>query len=141
MLVSSKLRQEKFIVGIVVKWQSEEKTIIYTQFQDPWILEHFIEMRKRWHQMIKSVDYIIPIILDFRETFDAPEGILHHFIAIHRTPHPRQGHIIVFGLNPLYQKLSKHLFDGAITQTKQVKFVSSFDEAVMESLSTCSKQK
>ena len=80
--------------------------------------------------MIKNVTYSVPIILDLTDSYDPPKGVLRHFLAIHRTPHPRQGHIIVVGMNPVYEKLSIHLFDGAVESDKTVKFAESLDEAV-----------
>ncbi len=117
-------------MAISVKWYDKDKTIIVTKLEDPWTLDDFIEARKKWHRMIKNVSYYVPIILDLSATFDPPAGVLRQFIAIHRTPHPRQGHVFVFGLNPSYEKLSQHLFDGAVDESKQVRLVDSLDEAI-----------
>jgi len=118
-------------MSITVKWNDKSKTFIETVFSDPYTLEEFIEARKKWHRMIKGVDYVVPILLDMRNTFDPPDGIMRQFIAIHRTPHPRQGHIYIIGMNPIYEKLSKHLFDGVVDQTKTVKLVDSIEEIVI----------
>lgn len=117
-------------MAISVKWYDKDKTIIVTKLDDPWTLDDFIEARKKWHRMIKNVSYNVPIILDMSSTFEPPQGVLRQFIAIHRTPHPRQSHVFVFGLNPMYEKLSQHLFDGAVDESKQVRLVESMDEAV-----------
>ena len=115
-------------MAITVKWNDKSKTLVQTSFEDPYSLDDFIEARKKWHRMIKGVDYRVPILLDMRKTYDPPEGMMRQFIAIHRTPHPRQGHIYVLGLNPIYERLSKHLFDGVVDQSKTVKLISSIDE-------------
>jgi hypothetical protein len=117
-------------MAIKVQWNDKNKTFIQTKFEDPWTLDDFIEARKKWHRMIKGVDYSVPIFLDMRNTFDPPEGVMRQFIAIHRTPHPRQGHIYIMGLNPTYEKLSKHLFDGVADQSKTVKLIDSVDEVL-----------
>lgn len=118
-------------MAITVKWNDKSKTLIETIFEDPFTLEEFIDSRKKWHRMIKGVDYVVPILLDMRGTFDPPDGIMRQFIAIHRTPHPRQGHIYIIGLNPVYEKLSKHLFDGVVDKTKSVKVIESIDEVIV----------
>lgn len=115
---------------IVTRWYSPDKIRIYTKLEDPWTLEEFIDSRKKWYRLIKSVDYIVPILIDFSSTFDTPDGILHHFLAIHRTPHPRQGPIVVFGINPRYKKLSIHLFASSPYPMRPIKVVSSLDEAL-----------
>lgn len=118
-------------MGITVKWNDKSKTVVESIFTDPWTLEEFIEARKKWHRMIKSVDYRVPIMLDMRRTYDPPPGIMRQFIAIHRTPHPRQGHIYIMGLNPLYERLSKHMFDGIVDQSKTVKIIHTVDDIVI----------
>lgn len=117
-------------MAITVKWNDKSKTVIETTFEDPWTLDDFIEARKKWHRMIKGVDYCVPILLDMRKTYDPPKGLMRQFIAIHRTPHPRQGHIYILGMNPIYERLSKHLFDGVVDQSKTVKVIHSMDEIV-----------
>lgn len=116
---------------ISTRWYNPDKIRIYSQFEDPWTLEAFIESRQKWYRLIKSVDYIVPILLDFSNTFDTPNGILHHFLAIHRTPHPRQGSIIVFGINSRYEKLSKHLFTSSPYAIRSIQVASSLDEALL----------
>lgn len=117
-------------MAISVKWHDKFKTIIVTHFQDPWTIEEFLEIRKKWHRMIKNVTYSVPIIMDLSESYDPPKHVLRHFLAIHRTPHPRQGHIIVVGMNPTYKKLSIHLFDGVVESEKTVKFADTLEDAV-----------
>lgn len=118
-------------MSIIVKWNDKNKGFIDTQFEGSWDLEDFIEMRKKWHRMIKGVDYSVPILLDIQSTDDPPEGIMRQFIAIHRTPHPRQGHIYMMGTNPIFQKLSKHLYGGVADQSKSVKIIDSVDEIIV----------
>lgn len=115
-------------MAITVQWNDNSKGFILTQYEGSWTLDDFIEARKKWHRMIKGVDYNVPILLDIQNTDDPPEGIMRQFIAIHRTPHPRQGHIYLLGTNPIFQKLSKHLFDGVADKGKTVKVIDSIDE-------------
>lgn len=117
-------------MSISVRWYNKNKRHIYTQLEDPWSLEQWLEARKSWYRMIKSVSHRVAIILDLSGSYEAPTGILHHFIAIHRTAHPRQGSIIVVGFNPIYLKLGQHLFDGAVDPNQPVKRVSSLEEAL-----------
>ncbi|MCY4064684.1 MAG: hypothetical protein OXG53_20150 [Chloroflexi bacterium] len=112
---------------ISVKWNDRSKALIESQFQDPWTLEQFIDARKAWYRMIKSVDHSVPILLDLRESQTAPNGMLRQFSAIHRSPHPRQGHIYILGWNAIYQKLSQHLFDGVVDPGKSVILVDSIE--------------
>ncbi len=112
-------------MAITVRWKDQERTCIETSFDDPWTLEDFIEARKKWHRMIKSVDYRVPILLDMSKTFQPPKGILRHFSAIHRAPHPRQGHIYIYGMNPEYEKLRDYMVGGIVDPAKAVSFVDS----------------
>ncbi len=118
-------------MAITTNWNSKNKNYIEARIEDPFTLDEFLKARMKWHRMIKGVDYIVPIVLDMSGTFDPPEHFMRAFIAIHRTPHPRQGHIYVMGLNPIYVKLSKHLFDGVVDQTKTVKVIDSIEEVVI----------
>ena len=112
---------------ITVKWSDKSKSFIRCEFEDPWSLEQFIEARKSWHRMIKSTEHRVPIVLDMRATFEAPAGALRHFSAIHRTPHPRQGHIYVLGLNQPYQQLASHIFCCQSDADRSVRLVDSID--------------
>lgn len=113
---------------ITVKWNDSSKAFIESHFQDPWTLEQFIEARKAWYRMIKSVDYSVPILLDLRESHTAPKGALRQFSAIHRSPHPRQGHIYIMGMNAIYEKLSRHLLEGVADPGKSVILVDSIEQ-------------
>lgn len=110
---------------ITVNWNASTRDYIESRFQDPWTIDEFLEARKAWHRMIKSVDHHVPIMLDLSESVEAPPGVLRHFCAIHRTPHPRQGHVYIAGLNPLYERLAPHLFDGVIDPNKSLRLVDS----------------
>lgn len=118
-------------MGIQVKWNDKNKTVIETTFEDPWTLEEFMNARKKWHRMIKSVDYHVPIMFNMSKTYEPPTGFMRQFIAIHRTPHPRQGHIYILGMNPLYERVSHHLFQGVVDQSKSVKLIDSLDEVII----------
>ena len=119
------------ILPVSAEWNDRSKSLIESRFQDDWSLEEFIEARKRWHRMIKSVDYRVPILLDFSESHEAPAGALRYLCAIHRTPHPRQGHIYITGLTPPYEKFAPFLLDGAADPAKAARLVDSIDEAVI----------
>jgi len=112
---------------ITVNWNDRSKAFIESRFQDPWSLEDFIEARKAWYRMIKSVDHRVPILLDLRDSHETPKGALRQFSAIHRSPHPHQGHIYILGLNPTYERLSSHLFAGVMDPDKSVRLVDSID--------------
>jgi len=112
---------------ITVNWNDQSKAFIESRFQDPWSLEDFIEARKAWYRMIKSVDHRVPILLDLRDSHETPKGALRQFSAIHRSPHPHQGHIYILGLNPTYERLSSHLFAGVMDPDKSVRLVDSID--------------
>ena len=112
---------------ITVAWNDKSKTFIKCQFNDPWSTEQFIEARKAWHRMIKSTEHSVPILLDLRETHEAPTGTLRHFSAIHRTPHPRQGHLYVLGLNRPYQLLAPFVFCCQAESACSVRLIDSLD--------------
>ena len=116
---------------ITVDWNDRSKTFIECSFQDPWTLAQFIEARKSWHRMIKSSDHRVAILLDMRETFEAPAGALRHFAAIHRTPHPRQGALYVLGLNQTYQKLAPHIFCCQDGGDNTVRLVDSVENLII----------
>ena len=112
---------------ITVNWNDGSKGYIESRFQDPWSLEDFIEARKAWYRMIKSVDHRVPILLDLSESSETPAGTLRQFSAIHRAPHPRQGHIYILGLNSNYERLASYLVDGVVDPDKSVRLVDSID--------------
>ena len=99
---------------ITVEWNDQSQARIDCRFSDPWSIEQFIESRKSCHRMLKSADRAIPVLLDLRATHAVPAGALRHFSAMQRTAHPRQGQLIVLGLNAEYQKLAPFAFNGQV---------------------------
>ena len=112
---------------IKVKWNSRSKIFIESFFEDPWSLEEFVEARKAWYRMIKSVDYRVPILLDLRESQEAPPGMLRQFGAVYRAPHPRQGHVYVMGRDSIYYKLRSCFQEDLTDPDKSVRFIESID--------------
>ena len=116
---------------IIVDWNDKSKAFIKCRLQDPWTLEEFIEARKSWYRMIKSVDHRVPILLDLRATHEPPKGALRQFCAMQRAPHPRQGHIYLKGLNPAYEILSPHFSAAAVDPDKKLRIIEADDESII----------
>ncbi len=112
---------------ITAEWNDKSKAFVKCRLRDPWSIEQLIEARKSWHRMIKTVDDLVPILLDLRDTYEVPAGALRHLTAIQRTPHPRQGHLFVLGLNPAYEILSPFVFCREEKGERQVCLVDSID--------------
>ena len=115
---------------ITCNWNQKSKAFIKNLFEDPWTVEEFIEARKTWYRMIKSVTHCVPILLDLRETHETPKEALRHFTALHRTPHPRQGHIYILGMNETCARLADHFCVGSMDPDKSIRVVESVDEIV-----------
>ncbi len=112
---------------ISVDWNDKSKARIECRFQDPWSIEQFLDARKAWHRMIKSVDGQAPILLDLSNSFAVPKGALRHFLAMRRAHHPRQAGFFVLGLNPAYQKLAPFAFNADDTAGPPVRLVDSYE--------------
>lgn len=117
-------------MAIAVRWDGQGKAFIEFRISDPWTVEEFLSARMTCHKLIHSVDYLVPLLMDFRVLTSAPRGMLRQFIAIHRTPHPRQGHIHILGRHPLLERLGKHIVEGVVDPGKSVIFVDSEDDMV-----------
>lgn len=59
-----------------------------------------------------------------------PKGALRQLTAIHRTPHPRQGHIYVMGMSGDYTLLYPHFSDGIADADKSIRLIDSPDDIV-----------
>lgn len=117
-------------MAIAVRWDSRGKACIEVRISDPWTIEEFLSARMTCYKLIHSVDYRVPLLMDFRESMSAPPGVLRHFIAMHRTPHPRQGRIHILGRNPALDRLGKHIVEGVVDPGKSMLFIDSEDEIV-----------
>ena len=117
-------------MAIAVKWNGKGKAYIEARVCDPWTINDFLSARMTWHKLIHSVDYRVPILLDFRESSLVPQGILRQFVALHRTPHPQQGHIHILGRNAALARLGNHILEGVVDPGKSVIFVESEDDIV-----------
>lgn len=123
-------KDAKTTLAIAVRWNGKGKAHIETRVSDPWDIDDFLSARMTWHKLIHSVDYRVPILLDFRESSSAPQGIMRHFIAIHRTPHPRQGHIHVLGRNAALERLGMRIVEGVVDPSRSVIYIDSDDDIV-----------
>ncbi len=115
---------------ITAKWNNKSKTYIFCNVKDPWFVHELLEARKAWYRMIKSVDYRVPILLDLSESYELPTGALRHITAIHRTPHPRQGHVYVMGLTCKYERLFPHICHGVADADKSFRIIDSPESIV-----------
>ena len=114
-------------MAITIRWQNDNR-YIHSRFSDPWTLDDFLRARQTWHNLIDSVDHRVPILLDLRGSSCAPSGILTHFAAIHRTSHPRQGHIYILGISGDMARLKDQLPLGAPDPDKAVLFINSITD-------------
>ena len=117
-------------MAIAVSWDGQGKAWIEIRVSDPWTIDELLSARMTCYKLIHSVDYRVPLLMDFRESTGAPPGILRHFVALHRTPHPRQGHIYILGRNPALERLGKHIVEAVIDPERSMIFVDSKDEIV-----------
>ena len=117
-------------MAITVNWNNTSKCYIESCFCDPWTVEELLHARKLWYRMIKSVDYRVPILLDLRLSKAVPKGVLRHLAAIHRTPHPRQGHIYIMGMNGNYETLYPYFSEGVAETDKSVRLIDSPDSII-----------
>ena len=61
-------------MGIQIAWADETQTVILETFQGNWTWEEFYDMSQQAFTMIRSVNHIVHIFSDFRNSGTLPVG-------------------------------------------------------------------
>lgn len=116
-------------MGIITKWQTEERQVIVREFDKTWNWEDFYASQDEVSQMLGSVTYKVHQILDFSESQSLPPNALTHIGKSGRNMPENRGATIVVMESRLYQAMYgilKTVFPALVTR---VVLVSTREEA------------
>ncbi|HEX2619077.1 MAG TPA: hypothetical protein VHL11_02990 [Phototrophicaceae bacterium] len=85
---------------ITIDWLNEEKRVLVaTYHRDGWTWEDLYEVFKKQKAMIATVDGIVDVIVDVRNSSWLPKGgsLTSGIRKLTGEQHPRQGHTIIMG--------------------------------------------
>ena len=115
-------------MGIVVRWDDKNKSVIRHVYEGNWTLEEYIEASQETYALIDEVDYEVHLLV---VVTDGVRPLSDMIIAARddRTQrHERQGKVVVVGASSfmiLFTRVIAAVRPGA----RNVKFVSTEDEA------------
>jgi hypothetical protein len=85
-------------VGIRVDWDNDEKTVIIVTLDTEWTWNDVQTINEKATILYESVDYVVDIIADVRDSRLVVTGILSYVRNLLTTPwHPHAGYVIVVG--------------------------------------------
>jgi hypothetical protein len=94
-------------MGIDIKWDNEEKTIILTTYSGEFTWDELEAMNRESEVMLDSVDHEVDILVNLKDLV-LPKNTLANFPKIAQAPsltHSRVGLLVLFGASHFAQTL------------------------------------
>jgi hypothetical protein len=88
--------------------EGHEKILIF-EFSGSWTWEEFYVVRREADALLDTLDYVVDLILDFRQGPDLPSSAFTHLRTNIAHKHLRQGIIVVLGVNTNLKAISDTL--------------------------------
>ncbi|MBI1259133.1 MAG: hypothetical protein GC204_16815 [Chloroflexi bacterium] len=114
-----------------IDWENQEHTIIRMEFIGRWTWQEAYEGSKTGFAMVDSVDHVVNVIIDMRQSTALPLLSLTHARNMIARRHTRTGLTVFIGANTLFLSLWK-IFEGAYGQLagrQNFAFARDVDEA------------
>lgn len=117
-------------VGISVQWYDDEKTIIVVTFDAEWTWKDVHDVNTNATVLYESVDYIVDILADVRNSHLVTTGILSYAQNLLTMPwHPHAGNVVVVGASRSVRTLFEAAALVARKSLERITFAQSMDEA------------
>lgn len=117
-------------VGISVRWDNDEQTIILVTFDAEWTWNDVHDVNTRATVLYESVDYVVDILADVRSTHLVTTGILSYARNLLSMPwHPHAGKVVVVGASRSVRTLFEAAALVAKKSLERITFAQSMDEA------------
>lgn len=115
-------------MGITVKWDNEEKTVIRHTYKGNWTLDEYIEASNQTFTMIDEVGYPVHLLIIITEGVRPISDMMIAARDDRTKRHDRQSKVIIIGASSFMILLTRVI--SAIRPTaKTVKFVKTEAEA------------
>jgi len=118
-------------MGIVVKWDNPEQTVIRFVYSGQWTFGDLFDAMGSAGELMDTVDHTVHGIIDMQDSKLMPNGVLSLGRNVTMRKHPHQGKSIVVGasgfartLYDVYRKVYRTTFDESAYG-----FASSLEEA------------
>ena len=115
---------------IKIAWDNDEKTVLRVNAVDRWNWNDFHKNMRVATFWLDTVDHVVEVIVDFRQSAKLPAGALGHIRSLGGQIHPNsRNRIIIIGLEESVSKLLGG--DDGIYQTgsRLIRFVENDEEA------------
>lgn len=96
---------------VTIEWFSDEKqTVLVTYLKDGWTWDDFHRVVDEQYKLVASVDYVVDILVDVRNTHWMPKGgSLAGGIRKINNAHERQGHTVIVGASGVIAIIARSL--------------------------------
>ncbi|HEX2908469.1 MAG TPA: hypothetical protein VHO69_16475 [Phototrophicaceae bacterium] len=118
-------------MAIQVKWLDDDKKTVVREFVGAWTWEEFYASQDEVNVLLRSVDYNVHQIMDFRQASRAlPANTLTHIGHSGKAVPPNRGKSIVVVQNAFFKQMYGLLDRIFPSVTERVVLVATFEEAL-----------
>jgi hypothetical protein len=92
-------------MGIRVRWDNDEKTIVRWDFDGPWKWDEFFVAQHESNLLLDSVDYLVDIIGNVQNSRILPPSALTVYRSTLKKAAPNMGIIVLVGSSTFIQQM------------------------------------
>jgi hypothetical protein len=90
---------------IDIRWDNDEKTILYCRVENPWTWEDLDVTMVQMHAMLDEVPHRVSTIIDYSNGSLMPANPLRHGTKLARNRHPNSDRMILVGSSMFMRSL------------------------------------
>lgn len=113
---------------IEVKWDNDEKTIIYGKFMPGWTLQHVHDLLKEVSSLADTVEHPVYVIADLSDVKVIPSQGMAHFRSISVKMHPRI-RLFIDVTDSMFVEAMTNIFTKMFKTDAEIRIVKTLDKA------------
>ncbi len=116
-------------MGVSTQWDNEEKTVIRYVYEGRWTWDEYYPAHQEAREMTKSVEHIVHVIVDVRNSTLLPKGALTHSRSALDNKPANEGITVIVGANFFIQVMANAARRIDPEPCKRYRFGSTIEEA------------
>ncbi len=118
-------------MAVEINWDDDQRTIVRMKLIGRWGWEDAYEGSKQGYDLLDSVDHVVNVIIDMRQSTGLPLLAMTHARNMIAKRHPRTGMTVFLGVNSLFLTLWKAFAKSypQVSHSNEFTFARSDEEA------------
>lgn len=114
---------------IDIRWGNEDKTYVYQTYHSKWTWKEHSEIRKKYHEMIRTVSQRVDTLADFTDVSTLPTNLFSNMREVTSDRLENEGYFLIFEAGFFVRSMFQIIVRVVPTVAKNYMLVSSLEEA------------